>query len=174
MSFFLSPRPDGCRTKILALQIVIARNSARIVHVSEAVAREAAAYYYRPPLQYNRWAVNIAYVVLLWIGWVACVVSTVLMFLAASYDKMHPSAFGASTVATGSTTALGGDDDHEGVVLPTTTTPARPSGQSSFDFGTSQPPSSSFAVGEKLGATDSARSSQSQLPPTRSLGHTVL
>lgn len=86
--FFAIVITTGVFAAALGSTIVVARNSAQIVHVSPEVAREAAEYYFRPPLQYNKWAVNIAYIVLLWIGWVACVVSTVFMFMAASYDKL--------------------------------------------------------------------------------------
>ncbi|GAA5929834.1 uncharacterized protein JCM15063_004637 [Sporobolomyces koalae] len=86
--FFAIVITVGVFAAALGSTIVIANNSAQIVHVSEQVAREAAEYYFRPPLQYNKWAVNIAYVCVLWVGWVACVVSTVFMFMAAAHDKM--------------------------------------------------------------------------------------
>ncbi|GAA5926335.1 hypothetical protein JCM1841_005537 [Sporobolomyces salmonicolor] len=79
----------GVFAAALGSTIVVARNSAKIEHVSDAVAAAAAAYYFRPPLQYNKWAVNIAYVVLVWIGWVAVVISTILMFMAADYDALN-------------------------------------------------------------------------------------
>jgi hypothetical protein len=58
---------------------MVARESARIVHVSQEIADQATALYFRPPLQYNKWAVNIAAVVLVWIGW-ACVVVACVSF----------------------------------------------------------------------------------------------
>ncbi|GAA6052844.1 hypothetical protein RTBOTA2_006354 [Rhodotorula toruloides] len=73
----------------LGSTIVIARNSAILSHVSPSVARAATDYYYRPPLRYKDWAVNVAWVVLLWVGWVGCVAATVVMFLAADYDAIH-------------------------------------------------------------------------------------
>lgn len=57
------------------MQIVVANQSAVIRGVSAEVARAAEEYYYRPPLQYNRWAVNIAFVVLIWVGFVPLVIS---------------------------------------------------------------------------------------------------
>ncbi|GAA5823925.1 hypothetical protein JCM10212_005004 [Sporobolomyces blumeae] len=87
--FFAIVIDVGVFAAALGSTIVVANNSAQIVHVSREVAREAASYYYRPPLEYNRWAVNVAYVVVLWIGWVACVVSTVFMFMAAAHDKLN-------------------------------------------------------------------------------------
>lgn len=56
------------------MQIVVARNSAKIEHVPQEVVDAAVAYYFRPPLRYRDWAVNIAYVCLLWPGWIACVI----------------------------------------------------------------------------------------------------
>lgn len=57
------------------MQIVVARQSATITGVANEVAQAAAAYYYRPPLEYKRWAVNIAFVVLIWVGWPFVVIS---------------------------------------------------------------------------------------------------
>ncbi|GAA5906024.1 uncharacterized protein JCM6883_002527 [Sporobolomyces salmoneus] len=142
----------GVFAAALGSTIVVARNSAQIVHVSEEVAREAAEYYFRPPLVYRKWAVNLAWVVLLWIGWLACVVSTILMFMASSWDKANPSAFNTSHISSGSTENLD--------VLPTS---VQQSGQSSLDLG-HRPP----VTGEKLSATPSTNS---QAPP---LEHTVL
>ncbi|EGU10967.1 hypothetical protein RTG_03180 [Rhodotorula toruloides ATCC 204091] len=64
--------PTNPRPRLIE-QIVIARNSAILSHVSPSVARAATDYYYRPPLRYKDWAVNVAWVVLLWVGWVGCV-----------------------------------------------------------------------------------------------------
>jgi len=79
----------GVFAAALGSTIVVARNSAQILHVPDDVKRAAQAYYFRPPLQYRDWAVNIAYVCLLWPGWLACVASTVLMFLADTHDLRH-------------------------------------------------------------------------------------
>ncbi|POY75549.1 hypothetical protein BMF94_1452 [Rhodotorula taiwanensis] len=87
--FFAITITCGVFACALGSTIVIARNSAKIEHVSQAVADAAAAYYYRPPLQYRDWPVNIAYVCLLWPGWLACVVSTILMFKAADWDRLN-------------------------------------------------------------------------------------
>ncbi|BGP43565.1 hypothetical protein JCM10450v2_007738 [Rhodotorula kratochvilovae] len=79
--------------------VVVARNSALIQHVDDATKRAAAEYYFRPPLRYRDWAVNIAWVCLIWPGWLACVASTVLMFMADTYDLRHgtsPRFYGAS------------------------------------------------------------------------------
>ncbi|GAA5985580.1 hypothetical protein JCM10908_007030 [Rhodotorula pacifica] len=87
--FFAITITCGIFACALGSTIIVARNSAKIEHVSQAVADEAAAYYFRPPLRYRDWAVNIAYVCLLWPGWIACVVSTILMFRAADWDRLN-------------------------------------------------------------------------------------
>lgn len=79
----------GVFAAALGSTIVVARNSAKIQHVDEQTRLAAEAYYYRPPLEYRTWAVNVAYVCLLWPGWLACVASTVLMFLADTHDLRH-------------------------------------------------------------------------------------
>ncbi|GAA6015779.1 hypothetical protein JCM11491_002477 [Sporobolomyces phaffii] len=136
--FFAIVITVGVFVGALGSTIVVARNSAQIVHVSDQVAREAAAYYFRPPLQYNRWAVNIAYVVLIWIGFVACVVSTWFMFLAASFDKMHPAAFvdsSSTALPISSSSHPSTERVHATTSDPMSSASARPSGHSSFDLG---------------------------------------
>lgn len=39
--------------------------------------------------EYNAYSVNIAYIVLTWIGFICTAASTVLMFMAAKYDALH-------------------------------------------------------------------------------------
>lgn len=111
----------GVFAAALGSTIVVARNSAQIQHVDEATKRAAAEYYFRPPLQYRDWAVNIAYVCLLWPGWLACVASTVLMFLADKHDLRNgtsPLYYGAGKgTAAGRASArgplVGGADEAE-------------------------------------------------------------
>ncbi|KAL8277724.1 hypothetical protein RQP46_009846 [Phenoliferia psychrophenolica] len=62
--------------------VVVARHSAVLSGLSPEVARAAVKHYSRPPLQYNTWAVNIAYVVVLWLG-------TVVMLMAVEWDYIH-------------------------------------------------------------------------------------
>ncbi|KAF4568626.1 hypothetical protein EYR36_010638 [Pleurotus pulmonarius] len=57
--------------------------------VTEAESRRYEEFFYRPPFVYKRWAVNIAWVVLIWIGWVATVGSTIIMWKAIEHDKIH-------------------------------------------------------------------------------------
>ncbi|KAJ8690891.1 hypothetical protein PTI98_012286 [Pleurotus ostreatus] len=57
--------------------------------VTEAESRRYEEFFYRPPFVYKRWAVNIAWVVLIWIGWVATVASTIIMWKAIEHDKTH-------------------------------------------------------------------------------------
>ena len=53
------------------------------------VRQAAVELYNRPPLEYKTWAVNIAFIVLIWIGLVFVVWSTYLMFKAAARDTIH-------------------------------------------------------------------------------------
>jgi len=69
--------------------VVVGSHSARLSGISASTEAEALALYYRPPLQYNRFGTNIAYVVLLWIGTVFVIASTWIMFAAADYDALH-------------------------------------------------------------------------------------
>ncbi|KAF9463464.1 hypothetical protein BDZ94DRAFT_1308769 [Collybia nuda] len=71
--------------------IVVASHGARITGVSLEQAEQYERLFFRPPLRYKDWAVNIAYVVLLWIGLVFTFASTVLLFKA---DK-HVERYGA-------------------------------------------------------------------------------
>lgn len=67
--------------------IVVASHHASIRHVTEEEADQLRAVYYRPPTQYNKWHVNVAWVVLLWIGWLATLASTIVMFVATDHDE---------------------------------------------------------------------------------------
>lgn len=87
--FFAVTITCGVFAAALGSTIVVARNSAKIEHVPQEVVDAAVAYYFRPPLRYRDWAVNIAYVCLLWPGWIACVISTILMFRAADWDRLN-------------------------------------------------------------------------------------
>ncbi|KAK4047744.1 hypothetical protein OIV83_005252 [Microbotryomycetes sp. JL201] len=69
--------------------VVIATHSATITGVSDEVIREATALYFRPPLQYNKWAVNIAYVVLIWVTVPFVAVSVYLMNKAALHAEVY-------------------------------------------------------------------------------------
>lgn len=75
--------------------------------VTEAESQRYEEFFYRPPFVYKRWAVNIAWVVLIWIGWVATVArsvyvlvrlaglligamsSTIIMWKAIEHDKVY-------------------------------------------------------------------------------------
>ncbi|KAM0787707.1 hypothetical protein ACM66B_003767 [Microbotryomycetes sp. NB124-2] len=79
--------------------VVIASHSVSITGVSEEVIREATELYFRPPVQYNKWAVNIAYVVLVWIT-VPCVIASVyLMNKAALHAEVYgPGPMGGDSI----------------------------------------------------------------------------
>ncbi|GAA5884702.1 hypothetical protein JCM16303_005237 [Sporobolomyces ruberrimus] len=159
--FFAIFITTGVFVGALGSTIVVARNTAQIVHVSPEIARQAAEYYYRPPLQYNQWAVNIAFVVLIWIGWVSCVAATIMMFMAASYDKMHPDAFPQERLEHES--RMNTSTERVNRAEPTAT------GQSSFDLAEQRPYSMGVngSEAEKLSTTTRTTSN---VPPLRPLG----
>ncbi|GAA5892701.1 hypothetical protein JCM6882_000559 [Rhodosporidiobolus microsporus] len=100
---------SGVLAAAIGLTVVVARNSAKIVHVPQAVADAATDLYFRPPLHYASWAVNIAAVCVLWPGWLFCVISTVFMFMAADYDAIHGTApRGGFAKASDSTASISG------------------------------------------------------------------
>jgi len=68
---------------------VVARHSARVERVSPEEAKALTDIYYRPPLRYASWPVNITYVVLLWIGFVFTVASTIVLFMAVDHDETY-------------------------------------------------------------------------------------
>jgi len=71
----------------LASSVVVARNSAKIIGVDETTAQQLTAVYYRPPLKYNVYSTNIAYVVLVWLGFICTAASTVVMYIAVKHDE---------------------------------------------------------------------------------------
>jgi len=68
---------------------VVKGKSEFITGVSPQIAQEYLSIYSRPPLRYRTWAVNVAYVVLLWIAFVFTLASTVLMFLAVDHEESY-------------------------------------------------------------------------------------
>ncbi|GAA6037520.1 hypothetical protein JCM8097_008235 [Rhodosporidiobolus ruineniae] len=83
---------SGVLAAAIGFTVVVARNSAKIEHVPDYIKEAATQYYYRPPLQYNKWAVNIAALCILWPGWVFCVIATIFMFMAAEHDRVYGTA----------------------------------------------------------------------------------
>ncbi|TFK35283.1 hypothetical protein BDQ12DRAFT_612085 [Crucibulum laeve] len=79
----------GVAAAALMSTIVIAKHSERITGVPEDTAGQYAEFFFRPPLRYRSWAVNIAYVVLLWLGLLATIASTVVMFMASAHDSQY-------------------------------------------------------------------------------------
>ncbi|KAF9254113.1 hypothetical protein L218DRAFT_968409 [Marasmius fiardii PR-910] len=79
----------GVFASALMSTIVIARNSAIISRVSATEAQALTDLFFRPPLQYKKWAVNIAWVCLLWLGFISTAASTVILFIAADWDAVH-------------------------------------------------------------------------------------
>ncbi|KAJ8094514.1 hypothetical protein PM082_010948 [Marasmius tenuissimus] len=79
----------GVLAAALMSTIVVATGEADISGASAEEARQLTEIYFRPPLEYDRWAVNIAYVCLLWPGFLATAASTVILFVAANWDEEH-------------------------------------------------------------------------------------
>lgn len=42
-----------------------------------------------PPMDYSSWAVNIAWLVLLWIAFISTVASTIIMYISTKHDRQH-------------------------------------------------------------------------------------
>lgn len=66
---------------------IVARHSAFISNSNPQEIEQLVGLYFRPPLRYASWSNNIAYVVLLWIGWACTVISTIYMFIAIDHDQ---------------------------------------------------------------------------------------
>ncbi|THU82595.1 hypothetical protein K435DRAFT_385520 [Dendrothele bispora CBS 962.96] len=79
----------GVFAAALMSTIIVATHSAFITNVTPEAAQSFTNLYFRPPLKYNTWAVNIAYVVVLWLGLIPTAISTFLMFKAAAHDAVH-------------------------------------------------------------------------------------
>jgi len=77
----------GVLAAALMSTIVVARKSAFITGVDEATKQELVQFFYRPPLKYNQWPTNIAYIVLLWLGWLCTLASTIFMFMSVQHDE---------------------------------------------------------------------------------------
>jgi len=77
----------GVFAAALMSNIIVASRSGFITGVSEEEAAQIVQIYNRPPLQYNKWPTNIAYVVLLWIGFISTLASAVLMIICADHDE---------------------------------------------------------------------------------------
>ncbi|KAI5480089.1 hypothetical protein MNV49_001749 [Pseudohyphozyma bogoriensis] len=76
----------GMFASTVASTVVVATQSATL-NLTGATRAAALAEYFRPPLQYNQWATNIAFVVLLWIATVFVVIANVVMLLAVRHDN---------------------------------------------------------------------------------------
>ena len=76
-------------TAAIGSTVVIATQSVKITGISEELIRDATALYFRPPVQYNKWAINIAYVVLIWVTIPFIVVSIYLMNKAALHAEVY-------------------------------------------------------------------------------------
>ncbi|KAK4056879.1 hypothetical protein OIO90_002129 [Microbotryomycetes sp. JL221] len=76
-------------TAAIGSTVVVATQSVNISGVDQDVVRQATELYFRPPVQYNRWAINIAYVVLVWVTLPCVAVSLYYMRKAALHAQLH-------------------------------------------------------------------------------------
>jgi len=79
----------GMTATAIISTVIVAIRSATISGVDKATALQYTQLYFRPPLKYNTWPQNIAWLVLLWIAVVLSVTSVILLHKAISHDKKH-------------------------------------------------------------------------------------
>lgn len=77
----------GVGVAAITSTVVISTRQAFITGTGDDVAAALIRVYFRPPLIYRKWAVNIAWLVLLWITFAFTVASTLLMFIAVAHDE---------------------------------------------------------------------------------------
>jgi len=71
----------GLLAAALVSTVVVAKHSAFITGASEEQQDQLIDVFFRPPLKYNDFPANVAYVCFLWIGWVCAVVATTLLII---------------------------------------------------------------------------------------------
>lgn len=69
--------------------VIFGTHSATISGVDKATALQYTQLYSRPPLKYNTWPQNIAWIVLLWVAVVLSIASVILLRKAISHDEKH-------------------------------------------------------------------------------------
>jgi hypothetical protein len=79
----------GLLAAAIMSSVVIASHSAFITGAPAEMQQQYTDFFFRPPLKYNTYAVNLAYVVVLWIGWVCTVAATVLMFMGVRHEMRY-------------------------------------------------------------------------------------
>lgn len=77
----------GTTAAALVATIFVATRTADLSAPTDEIARQGIELYFRPPLQYNKWAVNVAWVTLLWVGWLFVLLSTVVMWMSSVRDE---------------------------------------------------------------------------------------
>ncbi|KAG6844029.1 hypothetical protein H0H87_010494 [Tephrocybe sp. NHM501043] len=83
----------GVWAAALASTIVVAAHVAGLTGVDEQSKQQIIAFFYRPPLVYRDWPVNIAYIVLLWLGLVFTLGAFIAMLLGVRYEGNAGSGF---------------------------------------------------------------------------------
>ncbi|KAF5390148.1 hypothetical protein D9757_003769 [Collybiopsis confluens] len=79
----------GVFAAALMSTIVVAKHSAYITGAPPEMVQQYTDFFFRPPLKYNTWGANIAYVCLLWIGLIFTIVSTILMFMGVRHEMQY-------------------------------------------------------------------------------------
>ncbi|KII93998.1 hypothetical protein PLICRDRAFT_36214 [Plicaturopsis crispa FD-325 SS-3] len=105
---------------VLQWTIIGASHAATISGVDEITRAGLLQRYPKPPLEYHKFPSIVASIVLLWLGWVSTIASTIILFKCAEHDALHgplqmpvqdieTKAGGASTRESGTPTPLGVD-----------------------------------------------------------------
>ncbi|KAF9063234.1 hypothetical protein BDP27DRAFT_1335354 [Rhodocollybia butyracea] len=71
----------GILAAALASTVIVAKHSALITNASEELRDQLTNISVSPPLKYNTFPANVAFVCLLWIGWVSATVATILLII---------------------------------------------------------------------------------------------
>jgi hypothetical protein len=79
----------GVFAAALMSTIVVAKHSAFITGAPLAMQQQYTDFFPRPPLKYDTWSVNIAYVCILWIGFACTVAATILMFMGVQHEMQY-------------------------------------------------------------------------------------
>ncbi|KAE9396120.1 hypothetical protein BT96DRAFT_977651 [Gymnopus androsaceus JB14] len=69
--------------------VVVATHSAFITGAPVAMQKQYTDFFFRPPLKYKDWAMNVAYVCLLWISCLFTIASAVIMFISVKHEMKY-------------------------------------------------------------------------------------
>ncbi|TFK35987.1 hypothetical protein BDQ12DRAFT_737256 [Crucibulum laeve] len=74
----------GMAAAAIMSTVIVSMHSERITGVSDSTVQQYVAEFPRPPLKYGSWPINVAYIILLWLGVAGTLSSTVLMLATAT------------------------------------------------------------------------------------------